>query len=532
MSNTEMAPTPAQPDPEAPREDAPLKGGSSQHAAGEPKKASGFHKPIIACLQLALAVTLFGLLAYLAQGVRDAAGTGGSSGNQTSGSSGSGGNSTGGGGGGSSGSSDTFNNSSLLNAGLNAAGVGLLLFGLIFAVLQAVTALGMWLQLAYHLPHVRHSSIVGPLKVTLAIGFIAMGFACRSINLGVPSGGDVQQHRILHAVEAFIIINWVFVLFVSLGSSSKISWDCENAEEHLLTRKHTLSYTQFFLSLILIGLLSSYFQQWTQGYTTGVTPTTDLMTGFAILFAVLQAVTGVTMMQQSGRGAPGQMGETVLGLLKVTNSFGVIAFGFACRTIYITSQSTASPHLIATEAFVIINFFYSLFLSHAITWWPTFEHLHFVNAIAIVGKAAPGIVFGILHVIFSVVLFGMIAAVLESVTGEAGNTQNNGLNAAGQWMILFGLLFSVMEFFAGLTMASLKRMNLLNGSAAGVTSKVTLAFGALALGFACRHINLGVPSGAADDKVMLVHAIESFIIINFFLTWLIDILNNKGKIEY
>jgi len=284
----------------------------------------------------------------------------------------------------------------------------------------------------------------------------------------------------------------------------------------------------------LIGLLSGYFHLWTQGYPVELSPLTDLMTGFAILFAVLQAITGLVMMQMLGMGAPGQAGETVLGLLKVTNSFGVLAFGFACRDIYVTSQATpaASPHLIAIQAFVIINFFYSLLLSlktaHGIFVWEQ------MAAPGTPKKAGPAV--GGVQLVFSIVLFGLIAGLLENITGEGGNTSANGLNRAGSWMVLFGLLFSVLEFFGGLTMLTLSKATLLDGSVANVVNKVTLAFGALAMGFACRHINLGIrdgpPSGAGADKTALVHAIESFIIINFFLTWIFDYLHNKGKTEY
>jgi len=303
-------------------------------------------------------------------------------------------------------------------------------------------------------------------------------------------------------------------------------------DEHALTRKHTLSYTQFWLALILIALLSGYFQLWTEGYQIDLTPTVDLMTGFAILFAVLQGITGVAMMQQCGMGSPGVPGETILGLLRVTNSFGVIAFGFACRTIYETSKASPNAHLVAIESFVIINFFYSLFLSYTINFFPNLQ-INWSFEVALI-KGIPGLAFGVLHLIFSIVLFGLIAGILENVTGNSGDTKSNGLNAAGPWMVLFALLFSVLEFWTGITFLVFKRLAMLNPSVAAVTSKVTLAFGALAFGFACRHINIGIrfPSDAPADKVAIVHAIESFIIINFFLTWLIDTLNNRGKIEY
>jgi hypothetical protein len=99
------------------------------------------------------------------------------------------------------------------NVGFNGAGAGMFFFGLLFAVLQAVTALTMWIHLAYYLPYLRHSSVMGPLKVTAAVGFIALGFACRHINLGAREDTSERHHRITHTIEAFIIINWFFCDF-------------------------------------------------------------------------------------------------------------------------------------------------------------------------------------------------------------------------------------------------------------------------------------------------------------------------------
>jgi len=79
-----------------------------------------------------------------------------------------------------------------------------------------------------------------------------------------------------------------------------------------------------------------------------------------------------------------------------------------------------------------------------------------------------------------------------------------------------------------------KKLGGLNPSSVSVVNKVALALGALAFGFACRHINIHRRRGEGADapREGLVHAIEAFIIINFFLTWLIDILCVRGRIEW
>jgi len=318
------------------------------------------------------------------------------------------------------------------------------------------------------------------------------------------------------------------VAIVTILCVTVVDWDCKNLEEHKVTKKMAAGYTQLILATILIGLVSGYFQIITEGSAVALTATTNMLLTFAILFAVLQAISAVTMIQQSGN-VPGQLGETVHALLKVVNAFGVIAFGFSCRSIYVTTHSTpgASAHLVSIESFVIINFIFCLYLSYAsahgtLSW----ESINTTS-----GKRPKGMLFGIVHLIFSIVLFALLAALLEGLTANEIDSTSS-LNAAGSYMVWFGLLFAVLEFFAGCTMLESGKLKGMNSSAVSVTSKVTLAIGALAFGFACRHINLFDRKGVQEARTPLVHAIESFIIINFFLTWLVDGLSVYGKIEW
>lgn len=418
------------------------------------------------------------------------------------------------------------------NVGFNGAGTGMFIFGLLFAVLQAVTALTMWIHLAYYFPYLKHSSVMTPLKVTAAVGFIALGFACRHISLGARGDTSETHHRVVHAIEAFIIINWFFVMLALIVSlvSQKAHWDCDNIEEHRITRRMTAGYTQFFLAIILIGLLAAYFQQYTERFMY-ITATTEIFITFAIMFAVLQAVSGVAMIQQCGYSAPGQLPETVHALLKVVVAFGIVAFGFACRSIYVSTHGTpwASAHLISIQSFVIINFLVSLYLTYA----SAHGILNWDNYNTTIGSRAKGFIFGILQLIMSIVLFGLLAGLLQGLTANEYESTDS-INAAGKYMVFFGLLFAVLEFFAGCTMleSGTKKLGGLNPSSVSATNKVTLAIGVLAFGFACRHINLYERRGYEGPRSPLVHAIEAFIILNFILTWIIDILCVKGKIEW
>jgi len=306
------------------------------------------------------------------------------------------------------------------NVGFNGAGTGMFFFGLLFAVLMAITALTMWVHLAYYMPHLHHSSVLGPLKVTAAVGFIAMGFACRHISLGAQNETSTRHYRVTHAIEAFIIINWFFVMLALILSlvSAKVHWACENLEEHRFTRRMTAGYTQLFLGIILIALLAAFFQFYTgrmTWYASAISMETEIFIVFAVLFAVLQAMSGWAMIQQSGHGAPGQLPETIHGLLKVVVAAGVIAFGFAIRSIYLHNHAgttDASSHLKAIEAFVIISFIVTCYL----TYTSDQGMLNWQNMNTSIGKRVSGFIFGILQLIFSIILFALLGALLQGLT--------------------------------------------------------------------------------------------------------------------
>jgi len=249
---------------------------------------------------------------------------------------------------------------------------------------------------------------------------------------------------------------------------------------------------------------------------------------------VLQAMSGWAMIQQSGNGAPGQLPETIHGLLKVVLAAGAIACGFAIRNIYLHNHigtTDTSAHLAAIEAFVIISFIVTCYLTYASDQ----GMLDWQNMNTSIGGRVSGFIFGILQLIFSIVLFALLAALLQGLTANDSNYTTS-INSAGKYMVWFGLLFSVLEFFAGCTMmeSSTKKLSGVNPSSVSIVNKVTLAAAWLAFGFACRHINIWEQYYGPYEgpKGSLVHAIESFIIINFFLSLAIDILCVKGRIEW
>jgi len=58
-------------------------------------------------------------------------------------------------------------------------------------------------------------------------------------------------------------------------------------------------------------------------------------------------------------------------------------------------------------------------------------------------------IFGVIQLIFSIILFGMLAGLLQGLTGNDPDSYNS-INIAGKYMIWFGLLFAVFEFFCWL----------------------------------------------------------------------------------
>jgi hypothetical protein len=418
--------------------------------------------------------------------------------------------------------------------GLNTAGFPMLFFGLLFAVLECVTGIAMAVQLTRASARLGQGAIGGLLQVEMAMAFLAMGLACRHANLGFPDGTDLYHKRITNAIEAFIIINWIITTaFAILTMLNLINWDRLDAQYDKFGRQSFITVLEFVTGLVLVGLFAGHFQFLTGGWTTETEAGVNGFTGtmldiFGVMFAVLQVVTGWTMYQQMMRMAPVQNEETVSALLRITLAFGVIAFGFACRSIFVGLPADVTHFsralMIAIQAFVIINFIVTLFVHLDVVTTPTY--IWICEQEVCNGKP---IVYGCLQLCFAIVLIGLLAAEMQNFTSQQhpdlGSVGLNGV--AGFYMMLFGLIFAVLEAAAGFAMIErafeFVRLRRPSANAVYVTNKVALAIGVLAMGFACRHIDLfledhrlGNPSATS---IAIVHSIESFLIINFFLTW-------------
>jgi len=432
------------------------------------------------------------------------------------------------------------------NYGLNSAGFPMLFFGLLFAVLEAVTGIAMAVQLTRASARLGHGAISGLLQVEMAMAFLAMGLACRHIALGSPNGADERHDRITDAIEAFIIINWIITTtFAILTLLNIVNWDRLDAHHDKYTRQSFITMLMLVFGLLLIGLFAGHFQYVTGGWTTETEAGVNGLNGmfldvFGVMFAVLMAMTGFTMYQQMMRTAPVQNEETVSALLRITLAFGVIAFGFACRNIYLglPSETThfASALITAIEAFVIINFIITLFVH-----WDVQRTPHYVWVTEQHVCHGRPLIYGVLQLIFGLVLIGLLAAEMHRYTSQSPPSLGavGLIGVAGFYMMLFGLIFAVFETVAGLTMIErafeFVRLRSPSANAVFVTNKVALAIGVLAMGFACRHITLWLqdrrPQGFSDSSFMaLVHAIEAFLIINFFLTWALQM--TSGLVDW
>jgi hypothetical protein len=242
---------------------------------------------------------------------------------------------------------------------------------------------------------------------------------------------------------------------------------------------------------------------------------------------------GLTMYQQCTRQTPHQTCETVSAILKVTLAFGILAFGFACRHIYLGLPPNATPAysalVIALEAFVIINFFITLFchFDSGKYDWDSLPCEHKRK------RTCKPLIPGVIQVILGIILMALLAAETQDLTADPNAAPGTfGLNDAGSYMMAFGLIFCVVELIAGFTMLehTIKRLRVGSANPIVVTNKVATAIGLLAMGLACRHISLGEPDGANDNNMRLVHAIEAFLIINAFVTWFIQM--GSGSLEW
>lgn len=410
-----------------------------------------------------------------------------------------------------------------------------LTFGLVFAVLQAISGAGMYLQLIGAFQHNGgHDTVLSVLQVTTAIGFLVMGFACKNIEIGVPEGIEQGQARVLHAIEAFAILNWFFVMTCAFFSSTKqLDWATPVTHHRKAHRKTAFAVATFASSLVLLGTFGALFQLETDGVPEdriGLSPSIGtLFITFGILFAVLQAMTGITMMQQCSKYYQCPSGESVTGMLTISLAIGIVSFGVACRHIYLGVPATANRDhvalVIAAESFVVINFAISL-LAAACTGLGTIAWKSEAPAASVRGLS----VLGIFQVGLAVILFGLIGATGQVYTqqepAEMQKPDDAGFVYAGENLLGFGLIFAVLEGIAGLTMMG-QATNKLQGqslSSTNVVNKVTFAAACLAMGFACRHIYLfregPHPSGYF---VALLHSIEAFVIINWGFTFAVEI---------
>jgi len=308
------------------------------------------------------------------------------------------------------------------------------------------------------------------------------------------------------------------------------------------TKQHRLAVVQILAFLVLVGLFCGHYQRLTSGSETPAQLGLNGEAGvfldtFGVLFAVLGLVAGFTMFQQSSRGRANQTEEAIAAVLKVTLAFGVLAFAFSCWHIHLGLPPQVDPRgkplMIAIESVIIIDFFLTFFCYINVRNSPNDWACAVIDAENVENKL-PSAPLGILETVFAIILVGLLAGEMQRLTENTStmNLSSVGLNNAGLYMMGFGLIFAVFQAAAGFT--KLEQMSgVFKGASANlvfVTSKVAVAIGVLAFGFACRHINLdlknGTPQGATSSDMALVHAIESFLIINFLLAAAVELCSD------
>jgi hypothetical protein len=245
---------------------------------------------------------------------------------------------------------------------------------MLFAVLQLMSGFTMYQQCMRQAPLQNYETVSSLLKITLAFGLLAFGFACRHIYLGAPVGFMRDVFALVIAVESFVIINFFITLWCHL-TACHFDW-CSLPDERTYTKSPLLfAIVQTVLAIILIGLIAGALQRFTERggdmNAVGFNAAGLWMAGFGIIFAVFEAIAGISMLEVAIKKLRGATVTTVIVTNKVAEAIGFLAMGFACRHIYLgmrdgvygNDDAPSRPDdddvslVHAIEAFLIINCF-------------------------------------------------------------------------------------------------------------------------------------------------------------------------------
>lgn len=248
---------------------------------------------------------------------------------------------------------------------------------------------------------------------------------------------------------------------------------------------------QLALSIVLIGLISGFYSTKSTKVISLNDENTNQFLWFALLFGVVQFVSGFTLVQESFyRDSFRFAGETVTAILKVATALGLLALGFAVTLIH--QKKLTSDNVTASVSFAIINALYTLWLAYG-----DFSFDGLLNVSGISGF------FAFFQVVLAVVLIGV----------TAGDFDDNPVSGDETDVFTYVILFAALQLLSGITW-----WQHLSGKAAFgidtvlVTFKIAAATGFIALGYVSRWIQTGDKRDATET------AYASFVIINAIFT--------------
>lgn len=336
------------------------------------------------------------------------------------------------------------------------------MYTLLFAVVQTLTS---FVYAAYKISGKANIDLIVSLfKITVALGFLALGFACKSIDEYWANRTDLDI-----TTSAFTIINAIVSVHMLRAIQHK-----DSAEKSGNMFAKCLSVLQFGSSLLLLGLLGGYIniQEAALFYT------------IALAFGVIQAVSGLSMCGQyfPSLNFSAFGNDSVTAVTKVAAALGLLSLGFACKQV---DQLLLNDWQNAIAAIIIFNALLSLYLVFLMgRGWlsgPSAIVLDF-GSVEAISQLATG-----------VLLVGLLGGLLNRPGVE--NAFTTDLIWLDNYNYAYGLIFAVVQLASGISMCEdrFKRFGSAGSEHISVVSKSILraaaAFGLIALAFTCKQID-------------------------------------------
>lgn len=228
-----------------------------------------------------------------------------------------------------------------------------LFYVLIFAVLEATAGLTMYYQSSGR-SNLSADAVIALNRVTSSTGFLALGFACKSIDFG--KNPDLET-----AIYAFTIINAIITNFID---NKVATFAMAEAAPGQTKKSKIVAVFHIFSSIILFALIAGYLNKDINFENTASDFTIQTALLYGLFFAVLQLQSGFFQVSEA-------FGSTrvssALAVNVVVTLVGLLAVGFVCQAIKEHPGEEIVPLLRAVYAFIFINTFVTFIITRKVT---------------------------------------------------------------------------------------------------------------------------------------------------------------------